>query len=343
MNLRHVLGAAAAISLSLMSVQASAQTVTLKYSSWLPLNHWINQTIFNPWFEEIEKVTQGRVKVDVLPKTVGTALTAYDVVRDGLADTSLVVQSYSPGRFVFAEMLELPLLGNDSSTMSVIAERTYNKHFMPKGEFVGTKVLSIFNIVPLQIFNNKRPVATIEDMKGLKLRSPNKSVTTVMNATGGVPILKSSAEAYEMLSTGAIDGQITQADTVVVNNGTGFMKFGTIIPGGLANSCLLIPINPDTWAKISKADQAAIEGITHVKMAQKFGDGFFGQEQKGMKVMLEAGYKIIEADAAFVKALQPSIKTIEDDWVKRSKDKGIADPAAILAEFRTEIAKARRN
>jgi len=333
----------AALGLSLASAGASAQSVTVKYSSWLPLNHWINQTIFNPWFAEVEKATQGRVKFDVLPKTVGTALTAYDVIRDGLADTSLVVASYSPGRFVLAEMLDLPMLGNDSSTMSVISERTYRKHFMPKGEFAGTKVLSIFNIVPLQIFNNKRPVVTIDDIKGLKLRSPTKSTTSILNATGGIPILKSSAEAFEMLSSGAIDGQMTQADTVVVNNGTAFMKFGTLVPGGLSNSCLLIPFNPDTWAKISKADQEAIEKITTGKMAQTFGDGFFRQEQKAMKIMADAGYKIIEADAAFVNALRPAIQAIDDDWIKRAKEKGVSDPAAILAEYRAEIAKARKN
>lgn len=342
MTRKLLIGATAVFGLALSAGQALAQNVSIKFSSWLPQSHFTNTQIFAGWFKEIEAATEGRVTVEVLPKTVGTAQTTYDVIRDGLADSSLVVAAYTPGRFVLAEMFDLPLLGNDPSTMSVIAERTYRKHFLVKGEFVGTKIMMIFNITPLQIFTNKKPVVSFEDLKGLKLRSPNKTTTTILNAAGAVPILKSSAEVYEMLSTGAIDGQLTQADTVIQSNSAPLMKFVTLVPGGLANSTLVIPMNPDTWAKISKKDQEAIEKLTFEKYAQKFGDLYGSFEVTGMKKLVDAGYKVTEAGPALMNALAPTMKSIDEDWIKRAKDKGIADPAAILTEFRAEIAKASK-
>lgn len=334
---RTVLGAAAAIGLLAGASGASAQNVTIRHTTWLPHSHFTNTQIFPSWFAEIEKVTQGRVKVENLPKTVGTAQSAIDVVRDGLADISLVVTAYTPGRYPLTEMFELPGLGNDPGTMSVLVERTYRKHFMQVGEFKDVKLMAMTNVTPQQIFTRTKQVVTVDDLKGMKLRSPTKTTTSILNAVGAVPILKSSAEAFEMLSSGLIDGQLAQADTVIQSKSIDLMKFGTIYPGGLSNAVLIFPLNLATWNKISKADQAAIEAITTEKLAQKFGQGYTDFEIAGMKALRDAGYKIDNAKPELVAALQPAIKALEDDWFKRAKEKGIADPAAILAEFRAAV------
>ena len=47
-------------------------TVTLRYSNWLPVTHHLVQQLMLPWAADVEKVTEGRVKVEMLPKVVGT-------------------------------------------------------------------------------------------------------------------------------------------------------------------------------------------------------------------------------------------------------------------------------
>jgi TRAP-type C4-dicarboxylate transport system substrate-binding protein len=338
-----ILRSTIAFCLSMSATCAFAQEVTIRYSSWLPVNHWLNQKQFLPWFAEIEKATEGRVKVEMLPKTVGTALSQFDVVRDGLADMSFIIPSYTPGRFPLIEMGELPLLGDDASTMARVFEQSYRKHFLPLDEFAGVKMLAVYNITPVQPFNAKHPIRTVADFKGLKLRSPNTFITATMNRLGAVAILKSSMEAYELLSTGAIDGQITQADTVVVNNMAPLMKYGTIIPGGMSNSAHIVAINPDKWAEISKADQKAIEAVTTEKLGPSIGKGFQDNEMVAMEAMVNAGYKIDHVDANFVKEFQAVVKPIEEEWIERAKAKGVADPAAILADFRSGIAAAHNS
>jgi TRAP-type C4-dicarboxylate transport system substrate-binding protein len=342
MFLKRLAGLGLAAAVALGATVAAAQEVTLRYSSWLPVGHWLVQEQFVPWFAEIEKVTEGRVKVEVLPKTVGTALSQYDVVRDGLADMSFIIPAYTPGRFPLIEMGELPLLGDDASKMSLVFERIYRKHFLELNEFEGIFPITMWNITAVQPFNNRRPITRIEDLKGLKLRSPNGIITATLTSLGGVPILKSSMEAFEMLSTGAIDGQITQADTVVVNNATGLMKYATVVPGGMANSAHIMAINPDKWAEISEQDQKAILAITVEKLGHSVGTAFHTREVDGMKVLADNNYEIVTADKAFVDGLKEVVRPIEEEWIKRAKDKGVADPEAVLAEFRAEIAKAEQ-
>jgi TRAP-type transport system periplasmic protein len=342
MILKNLAAMAAGLVLALNAGAASAQSTTVRCSSFLLPNHWLVQDKILPWFRDIEKVTEGRVQVEMLPKTVGTAASQFNVVRDGLADMSFIIPSWQPGRFPLLEMGELPLLGDDAETNAIVFERIYRKHFLPLNEFAGVKVLTACNITPLNLWNSKRPVTAVFDIKGLKLRTPNAVITTMLTGIGAVPIVKSVTEVYEMLSTGAIDGQVTQANTVVVNNHTKLMKYGPIVPGGLTNSAHLFAVNPDKWAQISEKDQKAIEAITTEKLGRSIGKGFQDNEVERMRILNEAGYQIVRADQAFVEDLQPVVRPIEEDWTKRAKAKGLADPAAVLAEFRAELLAAHK-
>ena len=86
---RLVGGIAVAIALSFSASGSHAEPIILRYSNWLPLNYPLNTGVMIPWIEAVEKVTEGRVKIEMTPKVVGTVPGQYDVVADGLADISL--------------------------------------------------------------------------------------------------------------------------------------------------------------------------------------------------------------------------------------------------------------
>jgi TRAP-type C4-dicarboxylate transport system substrate-binding protein len=287
-----------------------------------------------PLFEEIEKATQGRVKVEVLPKVVGTALSQYDVVRDGLADMAYIIPSYTPGRFILAEMGELPGGGNDASVIGPAFNRIYRKYFAELNEFGDVKPLAIYSTAPVQTFNAKRAITAIEDFKGLKLRSPGPVATTALTLLGGVPILKSSAEVYEMLSTGAIDGQMTTPSTVVTGNTIKFTRYATIIPGGIANSVHMIGVNAQKWSRISSEDQKVIEELASERFARAVGESWQKQVAEAMETMKAAGYRVDLAGPDFIKAFGAIVRPIDEEWIKQAKERGVTDPAAILSEYR---------
>ncbi len=115
---------AIAMAMSLVSAgTAASQTSTLRYSSWLPGNHWLNTKVMLPWTAELENATDGRVKIELLPKTVGTPPTQFDVCRDGLADVCVIVAGYTPGRFAATELGELPFMGDDPRVLAPAFDR----------------------------------------------------------------------------------------------------------------------------------------------------------------------------------------------------------------------------
>lgn len=81
------------------------------------------------------------------PKVVGTVASQYDVVADGLADMSLMVASYAPGRFPLIEGMELPFFGDNEARRSPAIWATYEKYVAPKNVFPEVVPLSIFRPV----------------------------------------------------------------------------------------------------------------------------------------------------------------------------------------------------
>ncbi len=328
----------AALALTALAGTAAAKDVTLRFSTFHPHSHWYVVDHVLPLFAEIEKVTEGRVKVQLLPKVVGTAQTQYDVVRDGLADMAYIIPSYTPGRFILAEMGELPGGGSNAEVIAPVFAKLYRDRFEAHGEFGNVKPLAIYSTAPVQIFNSQRPVRSPADFAGLKLRSPGPMATELLTKMGGVPILKSSAEVYELLSTGAIDGQMTTPSTVVTGNTLGFTRYATLIPGGVANSVHMIGINADKWNEIDAKDRAEIERIATEPFARGVGASWQKQVDDAMAAMKDTGYGIDRMEGAALAEFNQLIAPAIDAWVRQAEARGVADAREILEEFRRQTA-----
>jgi len=87
---------------------AAAQTTTLTMSSWVSPNHLLTKDVLAVWGQQVEKATNGRVKLQMLPKHPSAPPGTFDAVRDDLVDVSYVTASYTPARHVLPLVAELP-------------------------------------------------------------------------------------------------------------------------------------------------------------------------------------------------------------------------------------------
>src|SRR5262245_48388456 len=100
-----ILGGAA---LAATPQHAAAQTTTLTMSSWVSPSHLLTKDVLVVWGQQVEKATNGRVKLQMLPKHPSAAPGTFDAVRDALVDVSYVTASYTPARHVLPLIPELP-------------------------------------------------------------------------------------------------------------------------------------------------------------------------------------------------------------------------------------------
>jgi TRAP-type C4-dicarboxylate transport system substrate-binding protein len=340
--MKHLLRNLTASAVLALAIGATAQAQTvLRYSNFVPQGHPVRTKILDPWVVEVEKVTAGRVKFDMLPKVVGTVAGQYDVVRDGLADVAVVVPGYSPGKFVFTEIIEVPFIGDRAEFVSPAFYNVYAKNFQSFGEFRGTHLLSIFNTSPQHLFTAKRRVQSVDDFKGLKLRTNSTSTSRAVGNLGGVAVIKPVTEMYELVSGGLVDGALFNPSDHKSFNLTKLLPVATLVPGGISASAVALVINEAKWNAISASDRELIMSVSGAKLARVAGKAYDEGALEAINEFRAGGGTVDTMPANAVTTIKERLLPIETDWVERARQKGMADPAAALKTLRTDGAGPR--
>ncbi|MGH8707698.1 MAG: TRAP transporter substrate-binding protein, partial [Burkholderiales bacterium] len=106
-RIRNAAMLAAAGVLAAAGGAAQAQTV-LTMSNWVPPQHPIVIYIMKPWADQVAKVTNGRVTVQMLPKAIAAPNQHYDATINGQVDLAWATYGYQPERFQPYLIAELP-------------------------------------------------------------------------------------------------------------------------------------------------------------------------------------------------------------------------------------------
>jgi TRAP-type C4-dicarboxylate transport system substrate-binding protein len=289
------------------------------------------------WAAQIEKATEGRVKFQGLPKAPSAAPGTFDAVRDGLVDLSFVTASYTPARHILPLMAELPGAGNTAEINSVAYSRIHWKHFQKVGEYKGVKLLAVWTHGPGQMFT-KKPVAKIDDIKGLKIRTGGGIAEAVANAIGASAFVKPAPESYELMNSGVADGVFFPFESIVSFKLESVIGQATVFPGGMYSSAFGFFMNEDKWNKISRQDQAIIEKYSGEYAARSNGQSWDRADKVGLDALNKAGAKVVQANPALVGEVHKRSASIIDDWIKKASAKGV-DARAALDEFHAELKK----
>ncbi|NYT75723.1 TRAP transporter substrate-binding protein [Alcaligenaceae bacterium] len=315
-----------------------AKNVQLTVSSWLPPTHAVVADFLVPWGEEIKKATDGRVTLRILPKPVTNPAGHFDAVRDGLVDITFVSHAYYPGRFELTKFAVMPFSGDTATSRSIAAWDTYEKYLLKADEHKGVRLLGMYAHGPGIVFTTSKPVDSIDDFQGLKVRVGGGMAADVAKAVGANPIAKPAPESYELLSMGVVDGVFFPAESLVSFKLDAIIKNATVFPGGLYSDTHAVIMNPDAFDKLSKEDQQALLKLSGRHLAELAGKAWDKHDIEGQKVMHSDQINLIKADETFVNAVRERTKGFEQTWLKAAADKGI-DGQAALDSFRAEIKK----
>ncbi len=316
---------------------SQAQTV-LTVSSWVGPTHTLSLAQ-KEWCDTLEKNTAGRVKCNILPRAPVAAPGTLDAVKNGLLDVSFTVHGYTPGRFLFTQMAELPFLGNNAEPISVAFNKVASKYPQFTEEHQGVKVLSYFTHGPGIIFNTKKTINQVDDLQGLKFRVGGGMVNEISKTLGMNVTLKPAPDSYELLSGGVMDGTLFPAESTESFRIDKIIRYATTFPGGLYNTSFVFMMNPAKYDKLSAEDKKAVDAISGEFAARIFGRGWDKVDRRALALMQANNVTVTKADAKFINDVKTRTSGLESKWVADAKAKGLKDPAKVLAEFRAEIAK----
>jgi TRAP-type transport system periplasmic protein len=98
-------------------------------------------------------------------------------------------------------------------------------------------------------------------------------------------------------------------------------------------------MNQAKYDKLTPEEKKAVDSISGEMAARIFGRNWDKVDRRGVALMQANNVQMVKADAAFVNEVKAKTSGLEAKWAKDAEAKGLKDPAKVLAEFRSEIAK----
>lgn len=197
--------------LALGATAGAAQARELAFAVFIPAASPTVQAIYEPWVEwfNTEAAADG---VSIRLYAGGTLgrnpLAQAEMVRDGVADITLTVPSYTPGVYPDYDIFELPGFANDTREGSLAALEMQREGLLRGYED--------FHVVAMYasdsyMIHSRNPVTSFNDIAGQRLRVAGQIQTAVVEALGGVPQNMGAGEMAENIDRGLIDGAMTDA------------------------------------------------------------------------------------------------------------------------------------
>jgi TRAP-type C4-dicarboxylate transport system substrate-binding protein len=304
---------------------AADKVVTLKVANWFPITH--KQTpLLESWCKEVEKRTNGKVKVNYYPGgTLVPATQTYDAVTRGISDVGNHVLGYTVGRFPLTEVIDLPHGYPNNTAATKLANAFYAK-FKPK-EFDDVKVLWFHAQSPGLVHTKTKPIKKLEDLKGMKMRTYGSNAE-LMRLLGGAPVAMPMGDVYDALSRGVADGLMCAYEALEGFRIGELVKYCTENYATSYTAAFVMVMNKDTWNSLPPDAQKVIDDLS-VEYADKYAAMWDDIDTHGKEYMVKSGAKIIplskEEEARGVEKAEP----LFNEYVKKMKAKGLPGEEAL--------------
>ena len=240
---------------------ASDPKVTLVYAEVNPLDTIVGQT-GSHFKEKVEELSGGSVVVDVQASGVlGSENDVLDAILGGSTSidisriSAFALTSYGCNK---SKLLSIPFTFENRAHFWNFANSELAPEFLNEPQELGLPVRGIFyGEEGFRHFFTVKPVATIDDLKGMKLRVSNDPVMNGMvEGLGANPTVVSFGELYSALQTGVVDG----AEQPIANyKSNAFPEVANnLILDGHTLGAIQAVITDNAWSKLTENQQAAI-------------------------------------------------------------------------------------
>ena len=312
--------------------EKSAAPIRLTYSVFFPPTH-VQSKLAVEWAEEIGRRSGGRVAIEVFPGGVLTkADQNYQGVVDGISDIGMSAFAYTRGRFPLLEALDLPL-GYPDGVTATRAANALALQYRPQ-EVQDTRLLYVHAHGP-GILASKRPVRSLADLKGLKVRATG-FCSKVVERLGAAAVGMPQGETYEALQKGVADATFCPIETL-----KGW-KQAEVIQSVTESQCIgyttafYVTMNKAKWEALDPDLRAIIETVS-AEWVGKHGQAWNDADADGRAFAQELEREFIPLDAAEQEAWKALVVPLLQEYSAGAAAKGLPGEA-FLRDLRAAVA-----
>ncbi len=318
------------------AMTAAAKTTTLSFA----IHHGptdVHTKLIEQWISEVEKRTDGKVKFDLYPgQSLIKAPQTYDGIVNGMVDMGWSILQYTRGRFPLMDFINLPLGWPSGKVNTAIINEVIEK-FQP-AELSDTKVLYLTAHGPGHVHTKKVAVKTMEDWKGMKIRS-NGPIAEMIKLLGGTPVSLPMPELYQALQKGVVDGGIWDFSASADWKLAEVAKYDIVSEETAYSLGFFVVMNKDKWNSLDPEVQKVIDDMS-LSQIQKHGAAWSEADERGLAFSKKLGDEIIQIDPAESMRWRKAVQPVVDEYIQTCEKKGL--PGKEVVEYvEKRIAEAR--
>ncbi|MBW6486325.1 MAG: DctP family TRAP transporter solute-binding subunit [Syntrophobacterales bacterium] len=278
----------------------------IRLSNQLPPSHHISKGLA-VFAEKVKEYSKGAVEVKVFDSAqLFKDTEIVEALQEGLVDSGLVPINKWSGMIPAADVFEMPFIFKDFSSTKQFIEGGAGELLDAEFQKKAVKTLFWVDYGYIQFFNNKRPLTTPADFKGLKMRSFSSGDAETLRALGSAPTVMSSSEMYMALQRGTVDGATTGMPAAVSRKLMEVQKYMT--EANYTTAQFAVQANLKNWQKLPKDQQEAVLKAGDYAAAWIRG-AIADSEKKARETLVKAGVTIQTLTPAnrklFIAATEP--------------------------------------
>jgi TRAP-type C4-dicarboxylate transport system substrate-binding protein len=289
----------------------------------------------------LPEMTNGELTMREIGMEVVNLKNAVDSLQSGITDTAHVLTLYAPADFPNAVFVsELASFGANGQVMAAaVTEFILN---CPECQSDFNKLGLVYTggvATPTYHILSTKPVRSLADLEGLRLRSGGSPFSRWATEMGAVPVQMSSNDQYEAIQNGLLDGTLNPDSALIGGRLNEVVKYVTEIPVGTFHAAMNFTMRKAAWKGLTPEQRkgfmhaAVLSAAAYHPLSVETGDrGIKEAAADGLEV-LQPEQDLIDANNAFQESEVATIAEIGRDRY------GVKDPEQKIEYFRSLVDK----
>jgi tripartite ATP-independent transporter DctP family solute receptor len=275
-----------------------------------------------------------KLKVKIYPGgTLGGEVQLVSSLQGGTVEMSAIATPQLVGLIKEFAALDLPFLFNNEKEADAVVDGPVGKQFLERLPANGLVGLSWYEHGFRNLTNSKRPVAKLEDIKGLKVRVQQNAVAIdTFNTLGANAVPMPFTELYTALEQKAVDGQENPYSSIETSKFYEVQKHVSVTKHNYTPLILLL--SRKFWDTLS-ADEKKIlqDAATEAAVYQRKANREFNE--KSLQALKAAGMQVTTIAPAEMDRIRAKVQPVVDKYSKQ-----VGEP--LVKALYSEIEKVRK-
>jgi TRAP-type C4-dicarboxylate transport system substrate-binding protein len=299
-----------------------AQTIQLKFAHFMSPMHIQHQKSFVPFSKKVEELTNGQVTVKIYPGgALGGPKQLPDAAKTGITDIAFTIPAYTTGRFPRTSVFDLPFMF-DSALHTTKALYTLAYDYIAD-DYKDYKVLWFYSCGPGQLHSVTKPIHSVEDLKGMKMRTPGAYMSKALKLCGANPVGMPISKLTMSLEKKVIDGMLTPYSAVIDFRLWDLVKY--IADVNMYTMPMAVLMNKQKWNSLPDPAKRAINDASGMPWGLHAAQVYDDHDQNMVNQNKDSGkveiYKVTPSEK---KKFISAVKGMETDWINEASKRGLA-------------------